>query len=98
VFRWILRRGPWKRIAAIGREQFLRQGQALFAEAVGEQAVVSDAHEAFWQDVEEEAAQELGCLELHDAPPAAMGIILPAEADVLSVEADQTVVLGWSAA
>ncbi len=70
----------------------MRQGQALFAVAVGEQAVVADAHEAFWQHVEEEAAQELGCLELHDAPPAAVGIILPAEADVRSVEADEAVV------
>ena len=91
-FRWILRREPGKRVAIIDSEQFLRQGQALFAEAVGEQAIVADAHEAFWQHVEEEAAQELGCLELHDAPPAAMGIIFPAEADVFSVEADQTVV------
>ena len=91
-FSLILRRGSGKRIATIGGEQFLRQGKALFAEAVGEQSVVADAHEAFWQHVEEEAAQELSSLELHDAPPAAVGIILPAEADVLSVEADQTVV------
>ena len=70
----------------------MRQGQALFAEAVGQQAVVADAHEAFWQHVEEEAAQKLGCLELHDASPAAVGVILPAESDVLSVEADKAVV------
>ena len=98
MFSWSFWRKPGKRIAAIGGEQFLCQGQALFAEAVGEQAVVADAHEALWQYVEEEAAQELGRLELHDAPPATVGIILPAEADVLSVEADQAVVLGWSAA
>ena len=91
-FSWILRRGPGKRIATLGGEQFLRQGQALFAEAVGQQAVVADAHEAFGQHVEEEAAQKLGCLELHDASPAAMGVILPAEVDELAVEADQAVV------
>ena len=92
MLSWSFWREPGKRIAAIGSEQFVCQGQALFAEAVGEQAVVSDAHEAFWQDVEEEAAQELGCLELHDALLTAVGVILPAEADVFSVEADQAVV------
>ena len=80
------------RIATIGREQFLCQGQALFAEAVGEQAVVADAHEAFWQHVEEEATQELRCFQLHDALPAAVSIILPAEADPFPVEGDQAVV------
>jgi hypothetical protein len=37
----------------------VRQGQQLFAKAVGEQAVVADAHEAFGQHVQEEAGQEL---------------------------------------
>jgi hypothetical protein len=36
--------------------------------------------------------QELGCLELHDALPAAVGIILPAEADAFSIEGDEAVV------
>src|ERR1019366_5593680 len=92
AFGGIFRRGLGKRIATIGSEQFLRPGQALFAEAIREQSVVADAHEAFGQHVEEEAAQELGCLELHHALPAAVGIILPAEADLLSVEADEAVV------
>ncbi len=92
AFGWIFRRGLGKRIAAIESEQFLCQGQALFAEAVGEQAVMSDAHEAFWQHMEEEAAEELGCLELHDALPAAVGIILPTEAHPFPVEGDKAVV------
>ena len=78
--------------AALGGEQCARQGQALFAEAVGQQAVVADAHEASGQHVEEEAAQELAGVERHDALLAAVGIIPPAEVDALAVEGDQAVV------
>ena len=85
-------RGLGERIAAIQSEQFLCQGKALFAIAVGEQAVVADAHEASGQHVKEESSQELVCLELHHALPAAVGIILPAEADPFPVEGDQAVV------
>jgi hypothetical protein len=42
--------------------------------------------------VEEEAAQELGGVKSHDALLAAMGIVLPAKADALSVEGQQAVI------
>ena len=45
-------------MAAILSQQLSCQRQALASEAVGEQAVVADAHEAFGQHMEEEAAQE----------------------------------------
>ena len=62
------------------------QGQQLFAEAVGEQAVATDAHEAFWQHVQEEAAQEADGIEGRDTLLAPVGIIAQAEADALTVE------------
>ena len=64
----------------------------MASKAVGEQSEVADAHKALWQHVEEEAAQELGGIESHDALLAAMGIILPAKADALSVEGQQAVI------
>lgn len=71
-------------------EQLARPSKVLVAKAVGEQAVVADAHEASGQHVEEEAAQELLCVEGHDALPAAMSMVLPAEGDALTVEASRT--------
>ena len=86
AFRWR------KRIAAIARQQPSGQQEAVASKAVGEQSEVADAHKALWQHVEEEAAQELGGIESHDALLAAMGIILPAKADALSVEGQQAVI------
>ena len=81
-----------QRFAALCGEQCARQGQQLFAEAVGQQAVAADAHEAFWQHVQEEAAEEVHGVEGHDALLAAVGIIAPAEADALAVEGGDAVV------
>src|SRR5262249_51242776 len=52
--------------------------------AVGEQAVVTDAMEAGWEDVEQEAAHELADVEAHDLAPmtAVLAIVLPAETDI----------------
>src|SRR4029450_826480 len=54
------------------------------AMAVGEQAVVTDAMEAGWEDVEQEAAHELSDVETHDlaAMTAVLAIVLPAETDM----------------
>src|ERR1700751_6091021 len=79
-------------LAVLCGEQCACQGQQLFSEAVREQAIATDAHESLWQHVQKEAAQELHGFESHDALLAAMGIIPPAEADVLSVEGDEAVV------
>ena len=81
-----------KRLAALSGEQCARQGQQLFAEAVRQQAVVADAHETPGQNVEEETAQELHSVEGHDTLLAAVGIIAPAEADVVAVEGGEAVV------
>ena len=73
-------------------EQGAGQRQQLFAEAVGEQAVVTDAHEASGQNMEEEAAQELLGIEGHDALLVAVGMIPPKETDALTVEGGEAVV------
>ena len=43
-----------QRFASLIGKQCARQGQQLFAEAVGQQAIAADAHEAFRQYMQEE--------------------------------------------
>jgi len=73
-------------------EQFATLGKLLVAVAVAQQAVVSEAHELGRQDVEEEAADELGSIEGHQAEAVAMGVVLPAESDLAFLEPDEAVV------
>ena len=80
------------RFASPSGKQSARQRQQLFAEAVGEQAVAADAHESLGQHMQEESAEEVHCVEGHDALLAAVGIIAPAEADAISVECGDAVV------
>ena len=80
------------RFASLSGEQGASQREQLFAEAVGQQAVTADAHEAPGQHVEEEAALEVHRIESHDALLIAVRIIAPAEADALAVEASDAVV------
>src|ERR1035437_4260110 len=87
--RWRRQR---KLLAALGREELVCQRQEPFAEAVGEQAIVADAHESPGQHMQEEAAQELHCGEGHDALLVSVRIIPPAEAYPLSVEGQQAMV------
>jgi len=49
---------------------------------VGEKAEVADAHEAAWQQVEQEAAQELFDSQSHDPLLVAVGGVAPAEGNV----------------
>ena len=79
VSGWGFRWRKWN--AAIESQQLSCQRQASASETVGKQSEVADAHEAFGEHVEEEAAQELGGIESHDALLAAMGIVFPAKAD-----------------
>src|SRR5215472_2429528 len=73
-------------------EQQSGQSEVLVSEAVGEQAVVTDADETPGEHMEEEAAQELTCSELHGALLSVVGIVLPAEGDLFAVEGQQAVV------
>jgi len=64
----------------------------LFAEAVGQQAVAADAHEAFGQHMQEEAAEEVDGIEGHHLLLAAVSIIALGEADAIPVECGKAVV------
>ena len=79
-------------LVAIGGEQLVCERQEPVAQTIGEQAVVADAHEAFWQYMQEETAEEVDGVEGHDALLAAVGIIAPAEADALTVEGGKAVI------
>ena len=59
---------------------------------VGEESEVADAHEARWQQVEQEAAQELLDRQRHEPLLVAMGGISPAEGHVVLGERDQPTV------
>jgi hypothetical protein len=75
-------------------EQLARVCDVVGARAFGEQAVMADAVEAFWQHVDEEAADELVGGERHGLVSLAAldAVILPLEGDALLVEGDQAAV------
>lgn len=73
-------------------EQCASQGQEFFTEAIRQQSVATDAHEAPGQHMEEETAEELHRIEGHQALLAPVGIIAPAEADALAIEGGEAVV------
>jgi hypothetical protein len=60
--------------------------------SVGHEAEVTNAMKAVGQGVKEEAADELGGLELHDLGGAAVTIVLPSECDMVVVEGDEAAV------
>lgn len=59
---------------------------------VGEESEVADADEAAWQQVQEEAAQELVDRQAHQSLLVAVCRVSPAEADVAVGESDQSAV------
>jgi len=66
------------------------QSQRLSAVAVGKQSEVADLDEAGRQDMEQETADELDRIELHDAAAVVVSGIAPAKAHLLVVEAEQS--------
>src|SRR6516165_7978411 len=75
-------------------EQLTRAGNAIGAIALGEEAVVADAMQAFWQHVDEEASDELVGSQRHLLVPivALDAVVLPLEGNALLVEGDQAAV------
>jgi len=61
--------------------------------AVGEEPEVADADQAFRQNVDEEAPQELVRRDGHDLLLAAGCVVLPTEGDLIVLEADEAMVL-----
>src|SRR5262249_11796271 len=72
-------------------QELTRPVDVLGPVAVGKQAIMADAVGTFWQDVHEEAANELVGMERHRL--SAMGplkpIVLPAEGDATIVGGDE---------
>ena len=56
-----------------------------------EKAVVPNLMEVFWQDMLEEAAEELQCIKGHGFPAVILGIFV-AEGDVFLIDGDDSVV------
>ena len=75
-------------------EQLACPRDVLGARGAGEETVVADAVQASWQDVDEEATDELARGERHDlvAGAAVGSIVLVFEGDALLVERDQPAV------
>lgn len=81
-----------RRISLFAGQHLSGQLEAWLSKAVGEQSVVADAHEAFGQDVEEGAAQELCGIDTHGALLVAVGRVSPAEGGMFAVEAEQALI------
>jgi hypothetical protein len=65
-------------------------GQRLLAVAVGKQSEVTDLDEAGGQDMEQETADELDCIKLHDAAAVVVPRIPPSEAHLTVIEAEES--------
>ena len=65
------------------------EGKRLTAVAVGEQSEVADLDEAGRQDMEQEAADELDRIEVHDAAAVVVPGVPPAEAHLSVLEAEE---------
>ena len=62
----------------------------MAAVSVGKQPEVADLDEAGRQDMEQEKADELDCIEGHDAAAVAMTGVAPAEAHMSVFEAEES--------
>lgn len=66
--------------------------QFVFADAIGQEAELADAHQSGRQNMQQEAAQELYAIEGHELGAGAVGVILPVETDVAVFERAQAMV------
>ncbi len=73
-------------------EQAEAERQKGGSSTVGEEAEVTDAHKAAWQQVKQEAAQELIDRQSHDPWLVSVGGVSPAEVNVAIGESDQSAV------
>src|SRR5258706_16195041 len=86
------RRCRWSRDVGSTRERLEAEWQQPSASSIGEEAVVTNAHEAARQQMEQEAAQELVDRQSQQALLVGMGGVSPAEGDVALLQADQSAV------
>jgi len=74
------------------QQESLTEGQECRAPAIGQETERADANKAAGQDVKQEAAQELLRTERHDFLLISVGIILPAESNLIMRESYEAVV------
>ena len=60
--------------------------------SIGQQSVVADVGEAFWQDMQEQPANELAGCQLHDLDRVPVSIVAPAKVDMRAFEIDQAII------
>ena len=75
-----------------GAEQRSAAFQLFLAIAIAEEPVVTNPFEPLWQDMEQEPADELIGGERHGGDTISVSLVLPAEANFVIVDGDQTVV------
>ncbi len=73
-------------------EQARTEWKEFCSPPVSEKSEVADAHEAAWQQVEKETAQELFDRQSHDPLLVAVGGVAPAKSDVSVGESNQPAV------
>ena len=73
-------------------EQRSAQGELSSPSPIGEHSVVTQPGEAAREHMQEESADELAGVERHDLDLVAVGVVAPAESDLLGVEVDETVI------
>jgi hypothetical protein len=66
------------------------ESQRLATVSVGKQSEVADLDEAGGQDMEQEAADELDRVELHDAAAVVVSGVPPSEAHLAVIEAEES--------
>ena len=74
------------------QQQSLTERQKSGAATVGEEAEGTNANKATGQHVQQEAAQKLWCLDGHHSLVISVGIISPAEGDLMVGEGDEAMV------
>src|SRR2546426_3367086 len=81
-------RGTWH----VGPEHRATAVEPLSTVAIGEQAVVADAHETARDDVEQEATEKIRGVEAHFFGAAPRRVVLVSEADLIALDADEAVI------
>jgi hypothetical protein len=74
------------------QQESLAEGQEGRAPAIGQETKRADADKAAGQDMEQKAAQELLRSERHDFLLIPVGIILPAESNLIMLESNEAMV------
>ena len=73
-------------------QQLAAQGEFLLAVTIGEEAVIANTLKSFWEDMEQEAADELIGREFHGFVLVVVAVVLPAKLDFAIVETEKAVV------